>query len=378
MKFICLSFLLFLSAILCDAQHSADNTRLIEYYQSQRYADALNYLKGVYQEPVTDVRALSQLAYSALMSGSSNDADLYYQRIFNQDSTNKAALYNLASINLRRGNMMKASHYFKQMVAADTTNFAAYKQLARLSLLQNDVPDYIINLQRANKLNAADPDVASDLSDMYVTLKQLPAAEKVLNAAITVDSSDAILLESLIKLTYAQKKWKETLKACNQMVQLGDHSGKVLTKMGEAYYQLKNYSCGVETLAGIDDNQQTETSYYFAAMCYKKLNDKPAAINYLQKAISEGISSSVTTYYGELGNIYDSGKQYNKALAAYQRGLTFNAEPLMYYSLAGLYDEMKDKTNAVKYYKKYLAAKPAADQVAYVNYTRSRLTQLRN
>jgi tetratricopeptide (TPR) repeat protein len=380
MKYSYLLLLFTLATWVCRAQPSSsiDNSRLIDFYQTQRYADALNYLKSVYPEPVTDVQALSQLAYSSRMSNHLNDADAYYQRIYNSDSTNMGALYNLASINVRRGNVIKARFYFQQITAKDTTNFLAYKQLAKLSMGENDIPKYIIYLQKANKLDPGEPDVASDLSNIYVNLNLLPQAEKVLGAAIAVDSSDISILQSYIKLTYAQKKWKETLKTCSQLVQLGDRSNKTLTRMGEAYYQLKNYACGAETLVSMSEELQTETSYYFTAMCYKKLNDKAMAIKYLLKTIDESISPSITTYYGELAGAYQTQKKYPKSVAAYQRGLSFSADPLLYYSLASLYDEMKDKGNAIRNYKKYLNTKPDAKQLTYVNFTKSRLAQLRN
>lgn len=380
MKGIYLCFLFIITAMVSRAQVApkVDNSRLIDYYQTQRYAEALTYLKSIYPEPVTDVQALSQLAYSSRMSNHLNDADVYYQRIYNSDSTNMGALYNLASINVRRGNVIKAKFYFQQIVARDTVNFLAYKQLAKLSFGENDIPRYITYLQKANKLDPAEPDVASDLSNIYVSMNLLPQAEKVLGTAIAVDSSDISVLQSYIKLTYAQKKWKETLKTCTQLVQLGDRSNKTLTRMGESYYHLKDYACGAETLVSMGEELQTETSYYFTAMCYKKLNDKNMAVKYLSKTIAESISPSITTYYGELAGAYQTQKKYPKSVAAYQRGLSFDADPLLYYSLASLYDEMKDKSNAIKYYKKYLDAKPDAKQLTYINFTKGRLAQLTN
>ena len=50
---------------------------------------------------------------------------------------------------------------------------------------------------------------------------------------------------------------------------------------------------------------------------------------------------------------------------------------MVYYSLATIYDgELKNKQKAVKYYKKYLAAKPPVNQETYIAFTKSRLTQL--
>src|ERR1700761_4549932 len=95
----------------------ADNDLLLEYYQNQRFADAADYLKKTYPEPVTDTKILSSLAYTSQMAGGLPDAEGYYQRLYTQDSTNTAILFNLGGINIRRGNNAKALIYYKKILA---------------------------------------------------------------------------------------------------------------------------------------------------------------------------------------------------------------------------------------------------------------------
>jgi hypothetical protein len=51
------------NAIAQQPKRLADSI-LLSYYQSQRFAEAAAYLKQAYPEPVTDYRALTQLAYT--------------------------------------------------------------------------------------------------------------------------------------------------------------------------------------------------------------------------------------------------------------------------------------------------------------------------
>jgi hypothetical protein len=212
---------------------------LLDYYQNQRFAEAATYLKSAYAEPVNDLKALSRLAYTSQMAGKLADAERYYQRILNTDSTNTAILYNLAALNQRRGNNSKAEVYYKKILLKDTTNFQVYKQLATISHNKADIISKLVYLQKANKIDSVDFDVASDLSDLYVTLKQLPQAEKVLNIAIAADPENIVLLQSLLKLTYAQKKWQQVIKTGEQLLALQDYTQR--QKLGIAYYNAKNY-----------------------------------------------------------------------------------------------------------------------------------------
>ncbi len=358
------------------AQKVNDAT-LLDYYHGQRYLEAVNYLKSVYQEPIIDPTALRNLAYASQMASKLADAESYYQRLYDLDSTKLNVLTSLAGINLRRGNLDKAGRYYKKLIAADSTNYIVIKQLADISDRKSDTTNYVKYLAMANKLNPEDADVAGLLSNWYVNTKRNPLAEKVLNKAIAADPENVVLMQSLIKLLHAQEKWVETIKVGSQLLQKGDGSYQTIIKLGQAYYRLKNYMCCLETLAGMEQMQQNETSYYYMALSYKALKKYNKAIENFELAINDGISPAIPSYYGEMAGSYQETKRFKKAVQHYERGLTFAERPLLLYSLATLYDtELKNKTKAVKYYKKYLSTNPPALQQVYVDYTKSRISAL--
>lgn len=375
--------LLLLPASMCLAQQpvapAVNDSLLLEYYQNQRFQEAHDYLKQAYTEPVTNPKALSQLAYTAQMAGKLNDAEGYYQRLYDIDSSKISVLFSLAGINMKRGNLSKAYHYYHAISLKDSTNFLVYKQLAIIAKDKGDLTLCMNYFEKANKLNPAEPDIAADLSDLYVLHKLFAPATGVLNTAITADPDNTVLLESLVKLNFAQKDWRETVKAGEKLLQANDQPGWLMLKLAQAYYFTKKYTCGIEALASIDEQLQNETSYYFAGVCYKALNDNRHAAFYFSKAIEASVSPAIDSYYRELADTYDKMKELKRAVRTYEKSLEYQSSPLTYYALAALYDgELKDKANAVKYYKKYLAAKPPADQQEYVAFTKSRLKNLAN
>jgi tetratricopeptide (TPR) repeat protein len=369
------------SITICCAQQkiTAGDSLLLEYYQNQRFADAADYLKKTYPEPINDSKVLKSLAYTSQMASRLAEAEVYYQRVYNLDTTNTGVLLSLGSINLRRGNSSKADGYYLKYIAKDSSNFIVYKQLAIIGADKGDIIGMVSFLAKANKLNPSDPDVASELSDLYVSLKQNEAAEKALNWAITSDPDNLVLLESLVKLLYAQSKWNETIINGERLIQLGDLSPMILSKIGQAYYYIKNYQCGIETLKQIDNKAQNETTYYFTAACYKELNNQSKAIEYFLKTIDAGISQNIDAYYGEMADSYSRIKNNHKALLSYQKALEFAQKPLTLYAIANLYDTaLKNRKSALRYYKKYLASKPPAKQHNYIAYSQGRISFLSN
>jgi len=355
-----------------------DDALLLEYYQNSRFAEAFNYLKTVYTEPVADVKELSRMAYTASMAGKLPEAEGFYQRMYDRDTTDKTSLYNMAMINQRRGNVGKAERYLKKYTLIDSTNFSVYKQLANFMVAKADITSQLIYLQKANKLDSTEFDVASDLSDLYVKMKFLNQAEKVLSVAIAADPENIVLLQSLLRLTSAQSKWALAVKTGEQLIAAGDESPFTIIKLGVAYYHTKNYRCGIDVLAGMPEASQTEVAAYFIAACYKQLKDQKNAIPYFDKAIKLSISPSTNTYYSEMADSYETLQQLAKAQSSYQKALLYDERPLTYYFLANLYDvKLKDQKSALKYFKKYMASKPDTEKEKdYIAYTKSRMEQL--
>jgi tetratricopeptide (TPR) repeat protein len=374
--------LLFLSAFVsafAQQRSKVDDSLLMEYYQSQRYNEAAEYLKKNFPEPVTDLKILARLAYASQMANKLPDAESYYQRAFDLDTTNQNILFNMASINLRRGNTGKAEQYYKRIASLDTGNFAVYRQLGSISEGKNDTVNAVGYFEHANRINPNDVDVASELADYYTTLKHFDKALNVLHKAAENDPENVIILLSTLKLTYGESKWQETIETGNKLIGLGTTSAEILTKMGIAYFHLNNYACGAETFASLKGNEFTEYSFYYMALCYKGLKDEKQAINFMNQAIFQGISTNIATYYGEIADSNEKLNKYKKAATAYQKALQFREAAIVYYLLANLYDtKLKDKKNARLYYKKFLAANPSGKQQAYIAYVKSRVDALKN
>lgn len=363
--------------VFAQQSAAANDAVLLDYYQNQRFAEAAELLKKTYPEPVTDIKVLGKLAYTSQMAGKLPDAEGYYQRMYAIDSTSNAVLYSLGSINLRRGNNVKAEVFYKILARKDSTNFYVFKQLSKICQDRLDRDGAIMYLQKANKLNAYDADVASDLSDIYVNLKQNDLAEIVLNGAISQDPENIVLLQSLLRLSYAEKKYEVVKTTCLKLIDAGADNGLVLTKLESAYYNLKQYECSIDAFKRIPEISQSETSYYIGALAYKELKDQPQAIENLGKAIEAGISPNISDYYTEIADSYDVRKKYKAAIHSYEKALQFNEKPIIYYLMATMYDgSLKNKKQAVKYYKKFMSTRPTGKQQKYVAYAQARATEL--
>lgn len=364
-----ISLCIILSGFSCVTAQSAkiDTEKLLEYYETQRYADAANYLQNIYPGETQDIKALSQIAYCNMMAGKLQEAEKNYQKINTIQPNSLPTLFSLASINSRRGNVANAKAYLEQIIQLDSLNFSAYKQLAAYA----DNPESRLNyLKKANTLNASDPDVAYDLSLAYSSLKQYQPAYDLLKTAIAADPENFTLQQALLPVANQLTKYQEVIEIGEKL--LKNHADvNVMNDMGQAYFYVKDYQKCITLYKALEDiGVQNEGTFYYMALSYRELKDYNKAEIYAQKTIDEAVSKHTTVYYTALAGIYEAKNQYNDAVTAYKRGLTFGTSNIIYYRLGLLYDlNLKQPKNAAIYYQMYLKNSPdqekEKEQIAY-------------
>lgn len=374
------NWLSLLIALFCfgnlTAQSAKINTeKLLEYYENQRYDDAARYLQSVYTDDTQDLKALSQIAYCNMMAGKLPEAEKSYLKINTLQPDNLPTLFSLVSINSRRGNASRAKSYLQQIISLDSMNFSAYKQLA---VYEDTAEAKLKFLTKANKLKATYPDVAYDLSMVYRELKQYQQAYDVLQTAIAADAENFTLQQALLPLSNQLGKYQEVITVGEKLLKINTDAN-IINDLGQAYFYVKDYRKCITMYKTLEElGVQNEGTLYYMALSYRELKDYDNAALYAQKTIDEAISDHTILYYAALAGIYEAKSQYNDALAAYKRGLTFGPSNIIYYRLGLLYDlNLKQPKNAVTYYQMYLKNTPDQDkEKEQIAYAKGRITTL--
>lgn len=378
MRIIAIIFILLFSGGSFAQNTESINLLILELLQNQRYDEAAATLSNMYPEPITDKKVLSRFGYSLRMAGRLSEAEKYYQRILDQEPAEISALFSMAGINQRKGNFLKAKDYYKQILAIDSTNFSVYKQLSDM-IESSEGLIYATNyLQKANSLNQADGDIAYSYAKVLKDMNQYDKAGMVLDEAIKADSSNLVLLRGKAELAYAMKDWKVVIDICSAIISEGDRSAGILKMLGEAFYYVGKYQQAIDILEGMAANDmKTETTLYFIAMSYKNLKNYTKAAEYLEKTISESVSPNTAGYYAQIGDVMEKNKQIRKSIEAYQKSLFFENKSLTLYTIASIYDQkLKQFKSALIYYRRYINSYPPAEQKAYVDYSKFRISEL--
>ncbi|WP_025144564.1 tetratricopeptide repeat protein [Pedobacter jeongneungensis] len=379
MKTLLLLLTLFSLNLTLFAQNApaVDKEKLFDFYQSQRYADAAQYLKSIYGEELNDFKTLSQIGYCFLMAGNNVEAEKFYSKAYALQPQNLPILFSLGSINNKRGNSEKAKKYYGEIIKIDSNNFNVYKLLANLYSLPTDSMK-LIYLLKANSINPLEGDVAADLAEVHSAYQQYEKAYNVLDIAIKGDSDNLFLQRAKLPIANQLKKYAEVIASGEKLLKDGADAG-VIKDVAKAYYYTKKYQKAINLFKLLEvQAMQNEATLYYTSLSYRALKNYAQAAAYTQKTIDEAISPNTSSYYSLLGLVYEENNQLSMANAAYKKGLQFKVVPALYYRMAVFYDtRLKQGKNALKYYNLYLKSKPSImDDKEEIRFTKDRIAQL--
>ena len=363
---------------IAQSVSTIDNEKLLEFYETQRYAEAAEYLDSTYQHDSINPRQLSQLAYAYKMAGKLPKAEKSYLKLLELDSANIPVLFNLAEINSRRGNSETSKKYYLEILNADSTSFNAYKQLAGLSKNELDLKR-LEYLQKANELNNTDGDVAFDLAELYFKMNFFDKASSVLAPAIAADSANLQLLKMKMPISISTKKYDEAIETGEKLLSYGDSSTFVLNNLGKSYYLTLDYKNALKSFLMITQKSgEGEALYFNIARSYRGVKDYKNAVLYLQKTIKEAVSPSVASYYGLMGDSFENINKNEDANKAYKKGLDFENDGSLLYNIALVYEtKLNDKKNAISYYEQYLTTVDKEKQPKLIKYINTRIADLK-
>ncbi|QDW23635.1 tetratricopeptide repeat protein [Pedobacter sp. KBS0701] len=275
---------------------AVDKEKLFDFYQTQRYADAAQYLKSIYGEEVNDFKTLSQIGYCFLMAGNNVEAEKFYSKAYTLQPQNLPILFSLGSINNKRGNTEKAKKYNGEIVQIDRNNFNVYKLLANLYPLPTDSMK-LVYLLKANQINPLEGDVAADLAEVHAAYQQYEKAYDVLDIAIKGDSDNLVLQRAKLPITNQLKKYAEVISSGEKLLKDGADAG-VIKDVAKAYYYTKKYQKAIDLfkLLGVAA-MQNEATLYYTSLSYRALKNYPQAALYTKKTIDEAISPNTSNYY---------------------------------------------------------------------------------
>jgi|GEM_PF-778696 len=363
----------------CISQQSYDRTRLTDFFQSDDYESAVNWLNSL-NDLAGNLIYQSDLAYALYMNGSYEQAKTaFFPVIASEPGNLKANLY-LARANEGLERPDSALFYYLQLTRLMPRN---YRYWQKSTQLYTDMAAYDSALQCVHAgygFNPGSPALAVQYANALVRLKKADRADSLISAFLLRDTTSKEVIAKKIDLVSKKPDHKQVIFWGEKL--LRDSADLTVPFVSLAYSYLNSdsidrsiYVC--EWL--ISKNKAISPVLYCAALAYAKKKDFITSNEYLDKCLGLSIQKEATQYFNAKSDNYEEMKQYKTAANYHDTSYYIFQTPLDLYYAGRLYDKyLNNPSKAAAYYKQFLAKRkrPAtADEMRIFEYINAYLEE---
>ena len=283
----------------------------------------------------------------------------YFQKALKLNKKNAQACNNLAMSYCLKKKPDEAIKYFKRANFLNKTYTQPLVNLAMLYRGLGNEKEQVYYLKKAIKYNPNDYMAYYWLGDYYKNRGEYPEAIKNFKEVVKIDPKFSQVYLSLAVSFFETEEFNYTILALNQYREFCPNSDFAFFLMARANLALCRYPDAktyIEKAIAINDTG--EYQFELAKINYY-LEDYPCALSIFQNLLKSSDSAEVFNYVGlcnyKLKNIEVAIANFNKAIEL--DGL----RPIYYYNLAQCYKSLGDKKNYTKYVN-------AATKITPINY----------
>jgi Tfp pilus assembly protein PilF len=368
--------------ILGSAQEDTLMQTANKLYIDQDYLSAAKLYKQVYSLDTTDIEPAIKSANALYLLGNTKEAKDYLNSLLEKTKDTFSGYKVLSKIYETDGNVPLTIKAYRYLIKKDSLNLSNRKNLARIYMNNKLYLDAKRQHIEILKLNENDINTYINLAEVNISLKQNGEvglegeAGRIIDHVISIDSTNINARKLRARLFYEAKAYSETVNDLEYVNKVTDMTEYYYNMLGVCYMYLDSFDLAEEYITksfGVKEYKEYGY-YYIGTMAEKKGDLVKAEANYYM-AIEEGISKYTDTYYKRLMELYVEKTQYNEALIAIDKALSFNQHrPEYVYLKAMVHDYKEEGSIAIEQYKKYCEI--TANEGKYTTKSKERIKYL--
>jgi tetratricopeptide (TPR) repeat protein len=341
-----------------------DKEKIMDFFQDQQFEEAVNYLSPVLKADSSNVPVLSYAGYAYYMQDNEQAAIACYRRMLAVDSNSITGLHYLVLL-LQGTDDAAALSDALRLVQLQPAKAGRWRSVGNL-WRRNQQPDSaLVYLTRAYELAPGDLKTVADLGSVLVDGKQYEKADSLVDQGLAKDSLNVPLLKLRVASAFWSKHFEAALDPGEKLLLLREPTLQSLEWTALSYYNLKRYPDCIRVCEGMQEmGMDIEAVYYYESRAEAKLKHYPESDSLLRRALSKAISKTAEWYYDDLGDNFESQKDYRQSLAHYDTAYYLFKAPLILYNCGRICEtELHNLARAKQYYRRYLAvARPESEE----------------
>jgi len=270
-----------------------------------------------------------------------DDAMLQLYAALQLDSTNVAALEFLSDLMLEAGQFDSAISLARRLITLNPDEIRYKRNLAGIFLRLNQPAEAIIQYEEILKQHPDDAETLSQMSSLYIALKDFQKALDVSRRLYALDSTDDRVNFTIASLLAELKRPAEADSFFARAIDLNPDDPRYFTNWAYLHISEKDYLRAIDILhKGALHHPRAAEIWAMLGSAYERAGQDSSALKALDHALE--LDATQLGPYITLGYIYDDRGEFEKALEVYNQALAIAPDdPLLLNNYAYLLAQRK-------------------------------------
>jgi len=322
----------------------------------QNYVLAIKKYTSCYFSDTLDKKPLSSVANCYMILGDYMLAKHYFHSLEKDSSYKTDAISKLASLYESQQNLPKAIKYYRALKDIYPKNPVYLRKLGNLYLQGRESKQALESYVQAILLNPRDLLTIQGLTEFYLSADDLVKADSLADTGIRIDSNNVGLLLLKSRIKYRERDYKTTSEILYKLTfqtELNNFYNKLL---GYSFMQIDSLDKAIYHLQkSLLEENDPEYAFFYLGLAHEKKKEYSKAEWFFQEAAKSGISDNMAQYHRGLARIYTHQKEYQRVIGQYQKSMTYQIDPEVYFYMGNAAEQLNNKHNkAIQYYEQYL------------------------
>ncbi len=334
-------------------------------YNDVAIADSMfttgNYTKAINQySKISTTTAGLQIARAYNAIGIYPKAIVAYEAVLQRDSTMQLARFELGKLLLKTNKPDAARKHFNQLVNMANDNPEYHYYLAEAFRELDQPSSSLVFYKKAVDRDSTHLRSLFQLGKYFTVKRETRQALRYIDQGLGIYEDDIAFVNLKALIYYNNDQFEKAIPWFEKVLELGEQKEYVYEKLAYSYYKTWDFEKAKEYYNVLLEINDTKSDTYFAlAEVYQKERQLDSAKIFINKSM-EVQKSIFAKGYARLAAIAREEKDLKLAFKYYNLAHEQNpSEPLMYYNVCTVYDQLSTNANKkLMYYQKFTALYP--------------------
>jgi tetratricopeptide (TPR) repeat protein len=348
--------------------------------QNQQYDQAFAYVAPFYEADTTQLELLVQMAHAKRLGNDLRHAERLYRRVIAQDTAHMFSQYQLGALLYKRLQTTEAKDHLNKAYTLDSNQLQVNLLLAQIYMAESDTLHAFTHYNKAHQLQPSNVDLALNFVDFCIDFDYIDEADSLLRVMMLQDPENPLVLLAMVDVYVEREDLKNLIPLCKHLIDLGHGDNSVNLIYARSLFRHQEFESALKKFKQLhlDDHRNVgELDLYYMSLTAKALGDLNQAVVYMDSVLSRAISGNAGFYHGIKAEMLTGLNKPSRAIETYQRGLTFEPNPIFYYEMAQIYEtQMPNPAAALRQYQTFLKQTLTPNLKPFVDYSEQRVKQL--